>query len=81
MLWIVAIVSTGVVAGKMADIEGRSAIVWGVSTAVSAWFLGDLLGQWYFLAPIAALAACFAGLWYAKDRDERRGGRGGKITR
>jgi hypothetical protein len=82
MLWIMVIVVTGVVGGKLADIEDRSPWLWGVGTAVVAYVLSDLLGPWFGLAPVIALAACFAGLWIMKSRDEDKpGGRGGKITR
>jgi hypothetical protein len=81
MLGTAALVATGVIAAKMADIEGRSALLWGVAAFVAAWLLSDLLGVWWFLAPVPTLVACFAALWYLKERDERRRGGGGKITR
>jgi hypothetical protein len=82
MLWIMVIAVTGVVGGKLADIEDRSPLVWGVATALVAYVLSDVLGAWFGLAPVVALAACFAGLWILKSRDEKKsGGRGGKITR
>jgi len=81
MLWIMVIVVTGIVGGKLADIEERSPFVWGIATAVVAYVLSDVMGAWFGAAPIVALAACFAGLWFLKSRDDKRSGGGGKVTR
>jgi len=81
MLWIMVCVATGIVGGKLADIEDRSPFVWGVATAVVAYLLSGYMGAWFGAAPVAALAACFAGLWFLKSRDDKRSGGGGKVTR
>ena len=82
MLWIMVCVVTGVGGGKLADMEDRSPFVWGIATAVVAYFLSGFLGAWFGLAPVAALAACFAALWFMKSKDDAdRGGGGGKVTR
>jgi hypothetical protein len=78
MLWIMVCVLTGIVGGKLADMEDRSPTIWGVATALTAFVASDFMGAWFGLAPVAALAACYAGLWIMKSRD---GDRGGRITR
>ena len=82
MVWIMVCVVTGVIGGKLAEMEDRSPYVWGVVTAVAAFFISDFLGAWFGLAPVAALAGCFAALWFMKSEDDAdRGGGGGKVTR
>jgi hypothetical protein len=78
-MWIAVCVATGVAGGRMADIEDRNPYVWGFATGAVAWFGGDLLGEWFWFAPVLALAACFAALWVMKARDGD--GPGGRIVR
>jgi CHASE2 domain-containing sensor protein len=82
MLWIAVCVATGMVGGKFADIEDRNPYVWGAATAAFAYVASGMLGAWFGLAPFLAIAACLAGLWAMKSRDDAdRGGPGGKIVR
>ena len=76
MLWIVMIVATGIAGGRMADTEHRSPWIWGVAAAVAAYVLGDLVGMWFWFAPIVTLIAVFVALWFLKSRDDARRGRG-----
>ena len=82
MLWIAICVATGMIGGKLADMENRNPWVWGAATAAAAWFASDLLGAWFGLAPFLALAACYGALWAMKSRDDAdRGGPGGRVVR
>ena len=81
MLWIMVCVATGIVGGKLADIEDRSTYLWGAGTAGLAYLASGWLGDWFGLAPLLALAVCFAGLWILKSRDDSRRGGGGKVVR
>ncbi len=80
MLWIMVCIVTGVVGGKLADTEDRSPYLWGAATAVATYVLSGVLGAWFGLAPVLALAALFAALWFMKSRDDEGGG-GGKVVR
>lgn len=81
MLWIMVCVATGIVGGKLADIEDRSPYAWGAGTGALAYFASGWLGAWFGLAPLLALAVCFAGLWFMKSRDDAGRGGGGRIVR
>jgi hypothetical protein len=82
MFWIAVCVATGIVGGRLADMEDRNPYVWGVATGAFAYFASGPLGAWFGLAPFLALAACFVVLWAVKSRDDAdRGGGGGKVRR
>ena len=63
------------VAGKMAEIEGRTPWIWGLGA-----FVGFLILTWGFgilslLSNVLTLVGVFVALWIAKAIDDKRAGR------
>ena len=73
------LVVTGGIVAKLADIEDRNPVAWGLSAVGAGWLLGTFMGMWRVGAPALVLFGAFGALWIAKLRDEDRGRRGRHI--
>ena len=75
MLGLVMLACAIFVAGKMADIEGRSPYLWGLGTGAAICALTWGLGAYLVFSNVIGLVGLFIALWIAKARDAKRAGR------
>ena len=77
MLTLALLVVAAAVVGKMAAIEGRNPLLWGICAGGAGWVVAGQMGMWAIAAPALVLVGGFVGLFVAnmRNEDDGRGGR------